>query len=430
MDFTVVALSNTSIEHFPNNTLSEFTVLLPEQIRFPADKQVGVALRNVTIATELEENQPSPSYLKVHLSELEKQHSGLQSEKNLGIIPFSDKTRMLHHECMNPHYLPLGPAIQTLTIRITDQDDKNLRLQTAHATAVTLNIKTMNRKQFSIVCNSHASLDHYPNNRLDDFEIQLPEEIQVEAGKWEVAVSSVVVPSDVGLQRHFEEPYIKVDGREFKIDLGIYTSEKELVDDLRRILKASRNGRELELDTFNTLVDNGIIHQKYRRSKGQDVLVLMRRQTNNESVIHVVISQQLAVVLGDYASSERWQNRRNVELHSLNMISFQKKPDLSRAYIDSFLLYADIVKPSFVGNTKAPVLQIVPTPVMQDNQKRAALVYQPAKFIYQELAKSSFRSIKILARTLHGQPITYQNVYAKQKKMIVSLLFREKKTWK
>jgi len=425
MDATIIVLSNTSIDQFPNNSLTKFTLLLPDSFHIPTTEKLAVSLSSLTISTDLQEEQPTPAYIKVHLSELRGQQAGSGVERCLAAVPFDNKHSVLHHECNNPHFLPLGQnSIRSLTFHITDENNKTLQLETAHATALVINLKKMNSSQFSIVADSHSSLNTYPNNRVDEFEVLLPEELQLEANKWEVAVTDFIMPADIGQQQHFDEPYIEIDNNTHTFELEDYEKEESLTREIKQILQSSKYGHELEFDTFNTLVDAGKLPERYRHPPETDSYVLLRCDTDAKELVHITISQVLSYVLGDYSSKKSALLRRKISLGPLNMIVFRKMPDLSRAYIDSFLLYADFVKPSIVGNLKTPVLQIIPAPPL--SFKSMMYIYQPKNFIFQDVSKTSFRSIKFMGRTLHGKALVRNHNYAKNEKVTVSLLFRKK----
>ena len=100
---------------------------------------------------------------------------------------------------------------------------------------------------FTIELDSNASGDFFPNNTLSSFTNFLPEQVNLE-GHWGVAISELSYPSmyqniTERTFKFFEEKFLKSRST-YNLELGQYTSIKNIVEAMNTLIQERKNHNE------------------------------------------------------------------------------------------------------------------------------------------------------------------------------------------
>lgn len=374
----VLSPSNASLDLFPNNTLTHFTHRLPRPFS-TGGGAFSAALTRLIIHNKLaegeeEESEGGVGYIKVHLEQLSDQPSpDPQNRRCLARLPFvAQKARAKGGrvgwiDVDLPVFLPLNPGLQEvreLTFHITDDDGRQLPLAAGPATTACLEFRAMTREDasFSITLDNTTSRAQHATNTLEAWVSQMPPSLQLDSG-WEVALHSVQVPRGLGhtpdLMRltlsgdrsamsdiTWEDSFRALRGKQYgyllsKINAFLHREKLDLSSGLNRrvrlVARDSRSAaRHYRLARFNSSLCQALGLKEDEEGKG----LLVNTPHKRAGFVALPPSEAMLAI-----TDALWRNKIGVEAEGAQHV----------------VIYTDLVEPSIIGNTVAPILEIVST---------------------------------------------------------------------
>lgn len=186
---------------FPSNTSSSFINQLPNIIWNKENQKIYMRLLAVALPIHLPGVWSEYSYLKIHVYEVESQREGLEYTHGAGGFPFPPLQKCSEGYAMHtfshaPLLLLRFQQIDKLHIRLTDEQDKNVKLPKGPATLVWVEITTdmEDSEYFTTTCLSYQPLTH-PSNNLVTF--RTPFSTPLTLPDHEVALLQLVYPPNM-----------------------------------------------------------------------------------------------------------------------------------------------------------------------------------------------------------------------------------------
>lgn len=387
------AASNGCLLHFPNNSLSKFSnVVPPAALLMSGKNRLFVRLRSIAVSHSLTQPDIFAGYAKVHLSELDPSSLNSTYEKSLGRFPFPPE-KQFHdyaiHEFENTPYLPIRTVPLTqISILITNSLDQELQLADGPPTLVQLEISDMDVSgQFTVTCMSHSpkELEVYPDNTLDHFRVRLPQEMNLR--NWEVGLVSVGYPPDM------DQPTIvwwsvassltNLERTVFTFDLRDFDTTLNFVKLVNNMLKSNAvYGKKV---LIQRVVDVGEEEDGFFKWVGGDL--------DDDEVVTVAFSLGFCRAFGQITqiAPTNLASETSVTMHGHANIHFAVPTSIG-------MLYCDIVEASAVSDGLAPLLQIMPV-----NHKGGNHLYEPQHMIFHQVVSRSFSDITFRLKRPDGQ---------------------------
>ena len=236
----------------------------------------------------------------------------------------------------------------------------------------------MSGTHFYLALPSNASMDVYPDNKIGNYRVKLPQTFDLN-GEWEVGLYSVNYPNTwYTLQFQQNHIYYSTDGGKTFwssaiVDYGYYTSIPELVESINTAMK-----KELGDDKNIKFSFNPRTHK-----------------------VKVTLAKNYCV--GLYGGSERILGFGGGG--DLKIRKSQESPYVADLHtITSIYVYCNIVQPQIVGNTTVPLLRSIAVSGNSGN-----IITETFNNIqYVPVQTKSFENIEILLRTDTGDPVPFE----------------------
>ena len=253
---------------------------------------------------------------------------------------------------------------------------------------------------FHLTLPSNSSMDAYPDNTLSSYTVKLPEEIDL-TGDWEVGLKEI----------HFPQSWYNVtqlDG-EFIIDTTHLTD--------RRIAQQEGNSRRISCllypGYYNTCEQLAAAFN-YTASVSMplelsDMVTMSYNKINGKFTIK--LQHGIRLTLGK-PLARMFGLRRNLMISQMS----RRVADIRRG-IYSLYVYCSICREVIVGDSKVPILRIVP--IQGDHGEYVCNSYNYPT--YTPLQRKTFNEITIDIRDDTGSKIPFQSG-----KLMVILHFRKK----
>ena len=275
---------------------------------------------------------------------------------------------------------------------------------------------------------STSSTDLYPNNKVSQFTVQLPKEIDLD-GSYEVALTEIFYPHswfNFELQDRIWL-YYRNHGVSATATLqeGSYPSAKHLIEELMRELALEfRINKRKVIETIRR-VGRG------RGTEADELVVKLGRTeegvTRTKIDFNLVFNThtQLIQLKTDSIDSTITFSPRLAQILGFDTESFREKGlyvgtrlvDMTR--INAIYIYCDLVEPRIVGDTLAPLLSVIPA----ETDKTGKNVWiRYTKLQYQPVVKRSFSQLEISLRDETGELVRFR-----KGKVIVTLHLRRQR---
>lgn len=441
---TLLVLSNSSLDIYPDNTLTRFTCHLATPILSQDGNKLGVYINGIFVSHNftLKQNVNHLDYIKVKLKQIELQIQESKFDTCLARIPISTENLKKKHG----HYyefrnsLPVlfqSNKIENLSFLITDSNDNQLQIESGQPTLIKLTVGEMAsfKRQFTVSCSSLGDKLTFPNNTISDYIVNLPERLDLN-NNWNVAMHSIIIPGSIltvpqdfdqnptitfiynntsqnivwnvnKLENfHLGEAILKI-----QAVLDEY-SKKGILDNYRvgEDAKAHLNYADRKLKSYRVKLNpkkNGIIF--YRKANRYDPFISQVRVIINSS-LHFFLTGTL--------------RERIFEFKNRKIVTLENNINLNRLIPRTLLVYTDIVEESIVGHIKAPLLEIVSLTNMQI-EKVGPKIYFPENLTFRTLSTQLITKIKFSVRTTSGSLIyPKSNLATEDNNIIINLLFR------
>ena len=265
---------------------------------------------------------------------------------------------------------------------------------------------------------SNSSMDIYPENKLSDYMVHLPKEINL-SGSWELGLSEILYPNTwYNIDTNQFYIFYQRGALEFVAVLpaGYYQQPQYIV---RQILQEMR--REFQ-NRNKTLVSEGVLTQPIDFLF--DLIYNPQTQLTTMSIQHkkgapttdrngtaqpdvvVTLSNELASILG---FQKVWYR----EIGEYTSASVANVDTVNAIYV-----YCDVIEHRTVGHTLAPLLAVLPV----TGKPGAYVSKRYDKIQYHPVLKKNLSDIHISLRDDQGKRIRFR-----KGKVIVTLHLRPKK---
>ena len=272
---------------------------------------------------------------------------------------------------------------------------------------------------------SDSSMNMFPSNMQSEFTVKLDHPIEIDEETWEVALAEIATPSEVlnitednnffflafpdqhSLYTKFGVENItdmcsneNGDCYKFKLKLptGNYMSPKYLVEEMQASFDKFEKGILKHLNAYVSITYDAL-NQRLKLS------------AQNERQARIVFPNQFAHILGlDPTMIEKPIGNEE------NMFKFNVN---SHHNFRSLYVYSNIASFTFIGDTVAPLLRIVPF----CHNSKTGYVYKEFKTLhYVSVSKSVVDQVHITIKTENGSVVPFVTG-----KTILKLHFRRKK---
>jgi len=449
----VTLAANGSLDRYPNNSLTKFTNHLAHQIT--PDKQprhVFVKLRFLAVSQanwKVFHAKGKPALCHVHLDEVSPTLDGhkvtAETSKVLGTFNMTSKKPTggsksyqfvtFRHSALTPmKALP----VHNLSILLTDQRGRQLKLNRGPATFVTLELVEMETSmgQMSITCTPKASAAYFPDNKFTSFTTKLQKTLQLDG--YEVALSSVYFPQSAKHRRPiWFEIFVALmdDENKFFEFMNTYRWNYDLNDHegIIQLAAAIQN----DLSHAITLVAHHIAFT-YREELG----FFFQITDNDHLRVGIRVDPQFAAVFGDKPDNHgKWKTYApfdrdgdipsdfdrpleiDNELEYTYIIKDRVKPAFKN-YRMSYagLLYCDIIEDTAIGDSEAGFMGFIP---MTNNDLKSGL-YEPQSLIFHDVKKFPFDRINFNILDVDGRKHDLSSASDDPDDIAVTLLLRPK----
>ena len=346
----------------------------------------------------LEKNYPK--LVKIFCDEIEPQIFNNTFSKDLLIFsPDFETDDFIYKEVECPDYIPLiNSTISDITIRLTDENNEQLNIETGHATIIKLRLRKMDpfKKSFNIRLSSEKSA-LFPNNTNYSFKVKLPNTLELSAAdNWRVCLNSINHPAKFATMLVEEQDRMIIFKDKETSDVSKLQFESNMAYDEDKLYS--------EIEFF--LKNNGIGY--------------LRNNANGRKSIYItkpgklVVSRFVGAMLGlgsehdkhfVYNSSmiEKDPNSRDASTIAPLIITPIRDIDISLLKPNYIMVYSDIIKSTIIAGDFAKILKIIPL-------KNTDLNYVIQEFKtkeFTELERTQFDVIEINLRSHDGAFINF-----------------------
>ena len=268
-------------------------------------------------------------------------------------------------------------------------------------------------------------MDFYPKNTLQNYKTRvcITEEF---AGKWEVGLVNITYPRMwYNVNKEDAVCYVQFmnwDTKTATIPIGRYNSMEELIEALNKALNStlpptSHQVFQLSYDRLTRKVTYGMISNPKRITTIK--LVLPENPGNEISSDDIINSMSTSVVGSSFSPGvasilgfEDTQDRKtwSAEFHMQNVGTFTGKhvADLNRG-IHSLYVYCDIMEPCPVGDTRVPLLRIVPLQETSNNSTSTMQCTQTFSHVHYHILRHRYiTEVEIDIKDSMGRPVPFE----------------------
>lgn len=441
----ITVVSTADLEQHPRNTRTSFTNVLVETFRPILGKRISVKLRSIILShglTTLDENSADnaihtpESTVKIHVGEIEPQlNSARPSDKCLGQFSLAKCDRhgsYSFYEFENTAFYKLSAAPLTqISIRLTDVYDRPLILAFGGPTFIMLEFDDERlSEQFQVTSFSHPTgsrgeeLDElFPLNTLHKFTSTLASMISL-GEDWEVAMTSLTFPpgmtnSTVWMRIggvHKPKMYFHP-GRSHSLrglcnETQLFLEKAGYSDELRVRV---RNSEDVYEEDDNSSVEKVFIQRR----------PISQKETEEESarrkrVIRVTLSAGYMSLFG-HERVNLSQNLTKGDHLELPVVHAHLRPFDVPSPVS--MLYCSAVRPSVVGDTKGPLLQIVP--VTDHLNSPNITFYEPKHLIFHPVSNQPIKNLDFEFREIDGKLCRF-SAQENDHGVMICLMFRRR----
>ena len=267
-------------------------------------------------------------------------------------------------------------------------------------------------------------MDFYPKNTLQNYKTRvcITEEF---AGKWEVGLVNITYPRMwYNVNKEDAVCYVQFmnwDTKTATIPIGRYTSMEQLIEALNKALNStlpatSHQIFQLSYDRLTRKVTYDMINNPNRTTiklvlpeiPGNEVSSDDIINTMSTSVVGSSFSPAVTSILGfeDTKDRKTW----SAEFHMQNVGTFTGKhvADLNRG-IHSLYVYCDIMEPCPVGDTRVPLLRIVPLKETSNNSTSTMQCTQTFSHVHYHILRHRYiTEVEIDIKDSMGRPVPFE----------------------
>ena len=365
------------------------------------------AVSNVSSKNQFPREPIAPRLIKVRLFEMCRNLSDVSLVQDLAVIRTqSGKTYPFYNVSKRKEYFNLACfRLNTLSVQLVDEHNWPIHLGSGQPTFLKLQLKKFPMKSFVLRLSSFESQDVFTDNTNSSFRISLQQ--QLDCGMWDVALSSVLLPSKTNLGSHLNED-------NFYIELPINLSEEWRRITLHDLEDFSNEGFKNHLEKkMTSTFPNG--SSPITVVLENDALFL---QCNVK--IKLRISGMLAYLLTKASSPNEpkfWPFEAEAgEKKILGSLNFDN------LHPHAVLIYCNFITPLVVGSTFGRVLQLIPYYDSGSNQD-GLMKYEVQHLDFIPLAMNDRSTLHFEMRDSSGDLIKFKD---EDSEVLITVVFREK----
>lgn len=404
--------SDASMQIFPNNSKTHFVNQFPFPLKNrDSSRKFYVRVSSISISTQ-EHSLPPADYAEIHLQEVEGQRSGRDFVNVVGGFKYPPKSGQNGsiygtHVFTQAARLPLQfQELQRLEVRITNRDNKQLRLDEGPPTLVWLEITDDmdDRDEFTVICNSlHPNL--FPSNTLSHFTAPIPSYMTLD--DHEVALLQVTFPAYMTDRK--EKALMWINDTEYTYDLSTMMRTSTFINQVSTDLRLGEFGDELRF----------YISGEHTRFPNRTVMKRKKLDAEDPREIRVHFNTAFLDACG-----QTNQPRTATYLKPGKMILFEGTANIFNAMPHPVsVLTCNLIEPNIMAAQHAYALQCVPI-VHGRGAADYPTVYEPKNLSFHPVKPLPFNSMTFRFLEPDG---TLKNLTTHHYGGIqVTLLFRKK----
>ena len=388
-----------------------------------------------------------PSHIKVLLEELQPTLTSSGHDRVFSVVPLSHAqlklSQNIYHEVRRKEYMQLQDAtLDKVTIRLVDENNQPLSVLPGQPTIVKTKFEKLKMDGFILRVSSEDCKATYPNNRNNNFRLQLQYPIHLNQVHHEVAVSSMQYPNEIDVFKS-----LNIDN--FWLELPVGSSPNRLdcsgrsgsgnspIRDVKKLLLYIEKWADEKLG-LNSLIFTTTSTPESREAHAAAVGEADDETTADESndderyegrhvyiegvgPTTVRVSAMLAHVLGhdrplSHADYDEFvvRNEAGKTAHYYGTgISY------NRLRPHSLLLYSSLGRPIIIGSIRAKVLKLIP---IDKVDHASAITYESRHMDYVDIPHDTISSMDFELRDTSGMPIEFTSDEA----VHINLLIRKK----
>jgi len=407
MDVTLS--SNGSLSHFPQNTLTTFTNVLPLPL-YPRSGSSKLYIRakrlllskRLTIAPKRLPPASQVGHILIH--ELEVQAINSQRHPTLCQFNLIKALRDNSHKGSNyllfdfehtPWLALRASPVTHLSIRLCNLLSQPLPLSEGPATLLQVEIATMNEeREFTVTCLSHSPFEAqlYPGNSPTSFRAKMPQEMTLDG--WEVALAGISLPRGNLTTR-------RVTITVSLVDADVEETVSLNLDHFQHVEKRQLSHIIKHLHYRFEKLKRGVKTFLFEDERGRWYL------QNDMDHPMVIKTNSLFNAIFDAPVERTWRLEPG-ERKFIQPAGVTAHPDRAR-YPSVALLYCSIVEPNAVSSQMVPLMHIIPMHKLMASKDREVL-YEPQHLMFYPVKNQSFSDIELSLHTATGElyPLSYK----------------------
>lgn len=425
MRTVITLLSNKDGDLYERNSTSEFANILPTHI-YPGRDCSSLYVRVLSLLVPLPKSFDQVGWVFLGQIESKALFKPNQDQCLARVHLRSDLTNkdgVQFHEFSNSSYQRVGTLpLYKLNVLITDDQGNPIEPIEDAVTSITLEVMdsiSHEGDHFEIMGNSTQSQDLFQNNRINNFHIALPYEITLD-NTWEVALTGMIFPD----QMVWSPYWIEIGPDRFYLDVSQIKTPADAVAHLQRAAELSSASDHLILAEF------GKPGEPARGSR----LIAKRRPLREEeddpfpeglglavSVDYLRLLEPQSTQVSDHQTRIKAGGRGK----PLRVSPNRNEPIHAEYYSPAGLIYCNAARPSIVGGTLQPLLQVVPMGEFVFSGK--VKFFQPKNILYMDAGNQKLSSIHIKIKDTQYRDLQTHNEIQTDG-ISVMLQFRKKQT--
>ena len=454
--YVYIVSSDLGDDHAEHNTTVKFTNTLPESLYFDKSKNWSVALQHIHVSNffgsakieliNVQCNLVQPSVIQDNTLSL-----FVRPEYN------QENGRFCYYEPGVKEFFPLATSvISSISISLTDQDGKLLKLKEGQPTIVCLHFKNNMANKDRFVIRVKSSDD--PTGTAADFRATLPPLLSADSQKkWAVGLNSLAFKGRFKQHEYNGTPKLYIRSWEERVkttpkpnknmpelaENQLGASVLESADD-----NSSSSDDEIEIETINHVTDeimfsvehflnnekmflalkSALSKHKFTTAAGVNENFMRIRMNpmsgrvsfNVQRHTEISFPQQLASMLGLFRPPDS-RGDVVVSLRPYEELQFDRPMNCNFWIPNSVFIYANFINFSPIGTVESPVLKIVPVKEMPEPNEYGR--YEAKHLELHRVIFSQLSNLRFQIRRVDGAPITFDSNFPSE--IILSLQFVE-----
>lgn len=415
----ITSISSASIDWYPDNTNSKFTHYLPAALELLRGRRYTISLLSLCIPTKLKSISEEPSYINIHLQQLDSKNftsgSSLRCLSKL-VLPKSGNTdnKFYWLDVENPRPLLLDETInilQELSFELRDEQNNLLQFEnpTTEDTLLNLIVEEMDQDDdcFTLILNKELSRNLYPDNCDNDFQVKFGHtaisQDDDDDSYWEMALHSVIVPTQICLANSTFECTVK----------NNETSVK------KQIKNTGQTALQLfkELSTLLTPLKVNIIEQV------ENKWMLHLGKTVKSIHFNTSLCQMFNITEANGLGKGHTEINNPLSQVKSKLLFENLRDEFTLPRPDNIAIYSDMVQSSVIGDARAHLVDIISAKNLGLIDSEKDTLYNVMYPIWRPVHKPSMIEASIKLGDIYGNPINLERDAVNDNNINIQYLF-------